>query len=280
MATLRAFGSLALAALAGCAPAAHPYRFGQPLLGGADLPPAPLGEPPAPRPRATPPVAGPLTVATRDPGVHVRRAPLSTPPLVTAAAVPAGEAAAAAIADLPAATGVVYSRLAAPHRLATDLPLPPITTPTALRALVGRRDARPPMVTIAALAHDVSDRTLPPSFDGAAVLAWADSHERRAPPTAIAAPGDLLIFDRAVADAPGDLVAVVIGRDARGVTEFLYAGGGVLRRGFLDVSRAGLRRDRDGRVVNTFLRTGGRWPPAGTHYLAGELLGAIVRRAP
>ena len=76
--------------------------------------------------------------------------------------------------------------------------------------------------------------------------------------------------------ALNDLVAIVIGRDGRGVTEFMYSGGGVIRRGFLDPTRASLRRDVDGLVLNTFLRHGKRWPPKGTRYLAGELLSHVI----
>ena len=74
-----------------------------------------------------------------------------------------------------------------------------------------------------------------------------------------------------------DLVAVVIGRDARGVAEMLYVGGGVIRRGFVDPARPSMRRDAAARVVNTFMRHGTRWPPKGTHYLAGELVSHVIR---
>jgi hypothetical protein len=85
------------------------------------------------------------------------------------------------------------------------------------------------------------------------------------------------VFDHVTSDDAADLVAIVLSRDARGVTEFVYVGGGVIRRGFVDASRPALRRDRDGAVVNTFMRHGRRWPAKGSHYLAGELLSAIIR---
>ena len=90
-------------------------------------------------------------------------------------------------------------------------------------------------------------------------------------------PGDLLVFDEIESDRDADLIAVVVARDERGVTEYVYASGGVIRRGFVDPNRPALRRDHEGRTVNTFLRTGRRWPPKGTHYLAGELLSAVIR---
>ena len=90
------------------------------------------------------------------------------------------------------------------------------------------------------------------------------------------APGDILVFDRALGDGGADLVALVIARNTRGVLEFLYTGGGVIRRGFLDPARPSMRRDLDGAVVNTFLRHGKRWPPPGTRYLAGELVVHVI----
>ncbi|MDQ3300101.1 MAG: hypothetical protein M3619_26265, partial [Myxococcota bacterium] len=111
---------------------------------------------------------------------------------------------------------------------------------------------------------------------GATVVAWAERagrlHDATRPPER----GDLLVFDRAIVDEPADLLAVVIARDERDVTEFLYLGGGVIRRGFLDASRRTVKRDAAGAIVNTFLRTGKRWPPKGTRYLAGELLVRVI----
>jgi hypothetical protein len=107
-------------------------------------------------------------------------------------------------------------------------------------------------------------------------VTWAQTANRLAVPTDIAKPGDLLVFDYTVGEEMFDLVAIAIGRDARGVTEFMYAGNGVIRRGFLEPGRASSRRDLDGLVLNTFLRHGKRWPPKGTRYLSGELLSHII----
>jgi hypothetical protein len=85
------------------------------------------------------------------------------------------------------------------------------------------------------------------------------------------------VFDHVSSDAPSDLVALAIGRDARGVVEMIYAGGGVIRRGHVDPTRPRVRRDADDRVVNTFLRHGKRWPSPGTRYLAGELIALAIR---
>lgn len=59
--------------------------------------------------------------------------------------------------------------------------------------------------------------------------------------------------------------------------EFMYAAYGVVRRGFIDLARPAVHRDKDGMVVNTFVRHGKAHPPKGTSYLAGELVAAVLR---
>jgi hypothetical protein len=113
--------------------------------------------------------------------------------------------------------------------------------------------------------------------NGPDLVAWAEPRGLLRAPTDTPIAGDVLVFDRATANTPADLIAIAIGRDERGVTEFIYAGGGVVRRGFLDVTRPTTRRDLNGAIVNTFLRHGKLWPPKGTRYMAGELLAHIVR---
>ena len=113
--------------------------------------------------------------------------------------------------------------------------------------------------------------------DGASLVTWAEGADKLAARDAIPNPGDVLVFDHIVSDQPSDAIALVIGRDTRGVTEFLYAGDGVIRRGFCDPSRATIRRNENGVVVNTFMRHGKLWPPKGTRYLSGELLSHVIR---
>ena len=288
-------------ALAACAPRGQPYRFASPMIGGADvpLPALPGAAPPAHRATigiAT--AAAPSHTTSARGVVGIEAAP---PPIASAAA-----------ADAVPHTGVVYSRLPAPNRVPADEPLPAIHDPIDLRALVGRRTKAdpfelaigwetalghhvplPPEISArqtrseaarstaagraithaAAVADDVALAGLP----GAQLLAWARDagalHDLDTPPD----PGDLLVFDEIESGADADLVAVVVARDARGVTELVYASGGVIRRGFVDANRPALRRDHDGLIVNTFMRTGRRWPPKGTHYLAGELLSHVLR---
>jgi len=248
-----ALAAAALAALAGgCASRARPYRFGSPMLGMAEVPVEPLRADPAPparRPALANREAAPIRV-------------VSAPRIREASA-----AAAAEIAAVPAAAPAARAALPAPHLLPPGAPVPAIHAPVDLRALVGFRDKRDPIAVALGWAHDLGGNT---DGDVAALS------ERFAAPTEVALPGDLLIFDHAVGDDESDLVAVVIARDPRGVTEYAYLGGGVVRRGFVDPAQPAKRRDADGLVVNTYLRNGKRWPAKGTHYLAGELLGHVV----
>lgn len=233
------------------------------MLGTAEVPPEPLpGEPEPPR------------KADRDPR-RVRAAAIrvvAAPPIREDSAA----AAAAVVADAPIARAEVRAQLRAPHLELDepDEPAPPVRVAADLRALVGRRDTRAPVAAALAWANQLDVRL--EGTTGPELVAWAEQAGRLAAPDAPDR-GDLLVFDRVFADASADLVAVVIARDERNVTEFLYLGGGVIRRGFVDASRPRVKRDHDHRIVNTFLRTGKRWPPKGTRYLAGELLAHVVR---
>jgi len=254
---------LAAAASGGCVALDRPHRFSSPMLGSADLPPPPL--PGAPRPARH-------ELANREPVEH-RADPIR---VVSAPVIREASAAAAErVAEAPAAQETARATLPGPHRLPPTASLPALRTPAELRALVGRRDPRDPIAAALAWAHELG--TPVEARTGDDVIAWATQRGALAAPTDAAAPGDLLVFDHATSDAEADLVAVVIARDPRGVTELLYVGGGVIRRGFVDPTRPRLRRDAEDRVVNTFLRHGKRWPAKGSHYLAGELLAHVVR---
>ena len=251
---------LAGALLGACTARARPYRFASPMLGAAQVPAAPLpGDPPPP----------PEELANRREARRIRV--VSAPTIREASA-----AAAAAVAEQPNARPAVRAVLPTPHRIPADTPAPALHAPSELRALVGRRDKRAPIVAALAWVHELGAPIEPMIDTGGDVLAWAEQAHRLALPADPAAPGDLLVFDHVDSEDEADLVAVVIARDARGVTEFLYLGGGVIRRGFVDPRRPAMRRDADALVVNTFLRNGKRWPPRGTHYLAGELLSHVV----
>lgn len=254
-----ALGLLLAAAVCGaCGTRARPYRFGSPMLAAAQVPAAPLpGDPPPPPPE----------LANHREASRIRV--VSAPRIREASA-----AAAAAVLEQPSARPAARTQLPTPHRIAATVPLPPLHSPEELRGLVGRRDARPPVTAALAWARELGSPI--EATTGDEVVAWGEQAHRLGEPGEVAQPGDLLVFDRVDSDAPADLVAVVIARDGRGVTEFLYLGGGVIRRGFVDPRRPAMRRDADALVVNTFMRNGRRWPPKGTHYLAGELLAHVV----
>ena len=187
----------------------------------------------------------------------------------------ASAAAAAAIAEAPAAQGPTRARLPAPHRLPQGSLPPPIRSADELRALVGRRDKRDPLAAVGAWSRELGLRAA--GETGTELVTWAERTHRLRASSDAPAPGDLLVFGRTSSDEVFDLVALVVARDPRGVTEFVYLAGGVVRRGFVDASRPALRRDGDGTSVNTYLRHVKRHPPKGTRYLAGELLAHVIR---
>lgn len=259
----------ALLTLVACAPRARPYRFSSPLLGAADVPEAPLPGRSTRREVVAPPLR-PSRGWQHDAQAGTIRS-VSARGLETAMPV-ASEEAAAAVTREGVARGVVWSRLPAPNRGPVTTSMP--REPSDLRALIGTRDKRDPFAIVVGWLGELNLRV--EGADGAALVAWAAATGRLAARTEAPRPGDVLVFDHAVGDQRFDLVALAIARDGRGVTELVYAGGGVIRRGFLDAARPSLRRDGTGLVVNTFLRHGKQWPPKGTRYLAGELLAHVI----
>jgi len=283
----------------GCATRSQPYRFSSPLLGAADVPGAPLpGTDPSRPPGDT--SAAPSAIASRRApprraGGWQADAQQGAIRTVSArgieAKTPVASAdAASAITSERYAQQVVWSRLPAPHRggsalaalpaqpggLTGAIELPRVREPADLRGFVGQRDSRDPLAIVLAWLADLGIATESYPSEGPALVTWAQTAGKLALVSDAARPGDLLVFDRATTDGPSDLFALVIARDARGVVEFMYAGHGVIRRGFLDPTRPSIRRDADGAIVNTFLRHGKQWPPAGTRYLAGELVAHVI----
>ena len=169
-----------------------------------------------------------------------------------------------------------WMRLPAPHRASSSITdaiaLP--HEPADLRSLVGTRDKRDPFTVLLSWTTTLGLHV--EGTDGATLVAWAASAGKLEPHTSTPNAGDLVVFDHVVGASESDLVGLVLARDARGVTEFLYVGGGVIRRGFYDATRPKIRRDVDGVVVNTFMRHGRQWPPKGTRYLSGELIAHVV----
>lgn len=299
------FAAACAVAATACAPRSQPYRFSMPMLGAADVPPAPLPGParkpnaPPPRHRAT---VGPATaVASASATPRASRTQYAygwqtdtQAGIRTASAkgielsMPEASAASADAVTRDVATrGVVISRLPTPNKPPTSGLVAAlgaqgwdhIREAVDLRRWVGRRDKRASLEVLLAWVTDLSlgDEAFAAAEYEREVVTWASQHGRLLAPTHVAQPGDLLVFDRAIANEPADLIAIVIGRDARGVTEFVYAAHGVIRRGFVDPAHPTARRDLRGGVLNTFMRHGRQWPPKGTRYLAGELLAHVIR---
>jgi hypothetical protein len=187
-------------------------------------------------------------------------------------------------------SGVVISRL--PDARAPSIAAPSIIprTADALRALVGVRRGDDPLAFALAAASSITERPAPAiaiapgpvtapdrASPGETLVGWLDARAAGIDPTIVRA-GDLLVFDRAVGDRPASLVAVALSRDDRGVIEMIYLAAGVVRRGFVDPARPSIARDRTTRRThNTYLRHGRDWPPAGTRFLAGQLLRSAYR---
>lgn len=276
---------------AGCATRAQPFRFSSPMLGQADVPPAWSAAPGDPNARYRRPEAD--TTITVQRGIHLTPVEDPRPGTIRVASAQA----ASDVAAVAEANGVVLSRLPANHRFDDNEPHATLHEPTDLRELVGRRDVRDSVTAALAWSAELgatidldlarpdapakasyrvrAAATIAASLTNTGKLvAWSTAHDRA---TDDAVPGSLLVFARTESDDSPDLVALAIARDDRGVTEFIFSAGGAIRRGFYDTRHADKRRDAAGRVLNTFLRTGNRWPPKGTHYLAGELLVHVIR---
>jgi len=280
-----AYCAFAVAASA-CVGRTQPYRFSSPLLGGADVPPAFTAKPGDPNARyRRPRTDDTITVQN---GLHPSpRTPVEDPR-------PGAIRIASAQAAAEVATGIDWMHLPAAQAVPVDAPHPPVHEPSDLRALVGQRDSHDSVTAALAWSAELGaplalDLEAPAHASGRAraaaviaaslantstLLAWAREHDRASDSIE---PGSLLVFARTESDDAPDLVGIAIGRDARGVTEFIYCAGGAIRRGFFDRAHAAQRRDHSGAIENTFLRTGNRWPAKGTHYLAGELFVTAVQ---
>jgi len=267
--------ALALAlALGGCAVRPAPYRFASPLVGGVSLDErAEHGRSAA---RAADDAVAPA------PAVAIAEVPGRRVPGASDGDVVSGTR--TEISDLLGEPGAVeIARLPEPHREPRPKPgeerigFDGLDDADDLRGLVGRRDGRGDVAFAVAAARVLREGAIAAPADAAALVELARTRDALAPPSEVrAAPGDLLVFERAVEGGP--LVAVVLTRDdARDVLEMLYLAGGVVRRGFVAPAQPRMRRDAEGRILNTFLRHNGDHPPEGTRFLAGELLAHVVR---
>ena len=273
-----------------------------------------LGDASVPRPL---PRAASNATEERDDGnrrtnaIHVASAPRIREVSMNESTAPrvASAAAADAVADASHAAADVRAQLTAPNRDTT--PLPTIQQPADLRAYIGRRDPRDSIAAALGWAYDlgmtidgtptrantdakaglkgegskaaskggskVDGSKVDGLVRGLDVVAWAERNDRLHDATTPPERGDLLVFDKVASDDDADLIGIVVSRDERNVTEFVYVGNGIVRRGFIDVTRPKTKRDKNGAVVNTFLRHTKRWPNKGSHYLAGEHLAYVIR---
>lgn len=232
---------LALVLVAGCATRATPYRFESPLIGGVtaaiDTPKADDEDEP---PWEKPEKQPVITREDIDP-------------------MPREEPVVPQVAGLPA-----------PHRTEAA---PAQIDRASLRSLVGVRVTDDPNQFAISVAAAIMNKPAPTvSADGETLLAWMTQNASQVTDLR---PGDIVYFDRAIAGRDASLWAVVL--ENRTVVEILFVGGGIVRRGFVDPTQPRTARDRSGRIHNTFLRFGKDWPPKGTRYLSGELLGGGFR---
>jgi hypothetical protein len=154
--------------------------------------------------------------------------------------------------------------LPAPHR--TPLAIKALRDPVDLQARIGARDKRDSIEAVLAWTGELGVPIEATSHEE--LLAWAERAHRLRAADETPRPGDLLVFDRV------DLVGVAIAH-ARGITEFVYLAGGVVRRGFVDARRPTRKRDEAGSIVNTHVRHGKR--KGSSRYLAGQLLSNVIR---
>lgn len=267
-----------LAAASGCAVRPTPYRFAGPVVSGVSL--DDRAEHGDRRPEYDDGVARRSPIAVTE--VRGTTTRTEVPPSGPGVDVSGATTIHGTPLEPGDAGGVVISRLPEPHRQGRlkngeAIDLSGLDDVEDVRTLVGRRDGRGHVGFALALAARIGPG-LPEVEDGPALVELA--RERGAlgdPDVSAVEPGDLLVFDRISDGEAASLVAVVLARDDRGVVEMMYVARGVVRRGFVDPARPKIRRDKQGRVVNTYLRHGKDQPPEGTRYLAGELLAHVIR---
>ena len=191
-----------------------------------------------------------------------------------------------AAAEIPAATQRVELRSSTRRSVpaaaryaetARGLPRVQPTGPLAkLYALVGAKDKDAADLDLVfralerldvALADEVRAAT-----DGAALVAAA--RKRGALASTGAALGDLVVFDGLQGAGAASLVGVVTSTRTDGTVEFIYRGLGVVRRGYLDLAHPTQKRDRNGRILNSWVRV------KRGHYskgLAGDFFATYIR---
>lgn len=239
--SLRGLGLALVASLtlaAGCAQSARPYRFASPLLGGAELPDGYGGD-----------------FSKSDEGGAPERSRDQARPRRE------GKRQVAMQAPRPPARSKPGEKLAPPQVLSNG------ADPEDPRSWVGARDESDPVAAVLALCKK--------RYAGCPKT--GPSRQEWRPPETEFGVGDLLLFEKVGLDNREAQVALVTARQVRGVYEIAYLAAGVWRRGLIDPARPRLHKDKEGRIVNTFLRHRRALPPAGTRFLTGELLAGVFR---
>ena len=99
--------------------------------------------------------------------------------------------------------------------------------------------------------------------------------ETESPRFATPLPGDEILFAET---GEAEALLGVVESVGQGDVRFRYRRAGREYRGVLDLHHPDVRRDRRGRILNSYLRIKRRGDPPDTRYLAGELL--VGFRAP
>ncbi len=222
---------------AGCAQNTRPYRFASPLLGGAELPDGHGGD-----------------SAELDEHAPDRSRGNARPRRE-------GKRQVAMQAPRPPVRSKPGEKLAPPPVLSEG------ADPEDPRSWVGARDESDPVAAVLALCKK--------RYTGCPKT--GPSRQEWRPPETEFGVGDLLLFEKVGLDNRESQVALVTARQVRGVYEIAYLAAGVWRRGLIDPARPRLHKDKEGRIVNTFLRHRRALPPSGTRFLTGELLAGVFR---
>jgi len=98
-------------------------------------------------------------------------------------------------------------------------------------------------------------------------------------PAAQARPGDIVFFDMGEHGC-GEHLGLIEAVEGEGRITFRESRAGIVRRSFVHPGAPRVRRDADGRVLNTFLRPRRMEDPPEARYFAGEMLCAVGRVRP
>jgi len=118
---------------------------------------------------------------------------------------------------------------------------------------------------------EMGARLVPQAYGAPDPQTFVAALRDRLHPDLVPLAGDLVVFE------DGWLVGVVTSVRSDGTVEFIFSRGGVVRRGFLNTSFRGRRRDAQGRILNTFVRPFKSGDPPSQKYLAGELVTGYLR---